>query len=61
VGGGVSVVELHEAVGVGQDAAEVQPVEQVGAGLDVEGFAGGVPWACRITVQLRRFLEFVTI
>jgi hypothetical protein len=39
--GGVGVVELHEAVGVGQDGAEVQPVEEINAGFDVEALAGG--------------------
>ena len=39
VGGGVGVVELHEAVGVGGGQTEVEPGLQVGAGLDVEVLA----------------------
>ncbi len=38
--GGVGVVELHKAVGVGQDGAEVKPVEKVRTGLNVKGFTG---------------------
>ena len=39
--GRVGVVELHQAVGVGQDGAEVQPVEEINAGFDVEALARG--------------------
>ena len=38
--GGVGVVELHQAVGVGRRAAQVQPRLQVRAGLDVEALPG---------------------
>ena len=37
---GVGVVELEEAVGVGQTLAKVLPGLQVGAGLDVKALAG---------------------
>jgi hypothetical protein len=36
----VGIIKLHEAVGVGQDGAEVQPVEEISAGFDVEALAG---------------------
>jgi len=51
------VGRLHEAVGVGQHGAEVCPIEQVSAGLNVKRIRPGEPWTSRQDRAVRAVVE----